>query len=138
MCKCCLSIDGAYYCPLVLHSQVEELKRDLSISTEELMYALINPTKQVCFCVLIENSISTHPLPSARLLFTPPLTPYVAGSDGVTNVSRKWCCWLWWCYNCVTQVVLLALVVLQICHASGVASSGSVTNVSLKWCCWLW
>ena len=31
-------------------------------------------------------------------------------------------------------MVLLALVVLQVCHASGVAGFGSVTNVSRKWC----
>jgi hypothetical protein len=29
---------------------------------------------------------------------------------------------------------MLALVVLQMCQASGVASSGSVINVSRKWC----
>jgi hypothetical protein len=29
----------------------------------------------------------------------------VAGTGSITNVSRKWCCELWWCYNCVTQVV---------------------------------
>jgi hypothetical protein len=39
----------------------------------------------------------------------------VAGSGGVTNVSRNWFCWLWWCYKRVTQLVLLALVVLQMC-----------------------
>ena len=32
----------------------------------------------------------------------------------------------------------LALVVLQMRHASGVAGSGIVTNVSRTWCCWLW
>jgi hypothetical protein len=53
----------------------------------------------------------------------------VAGTGGVTNVSREWCCWHWWCYKCVTQVVVLALVVLQMCHAGGGASTG-VTNVS--------
>jgi hypothetical protein len=57
----------------------------------------------------------------------------VAGSDGVPNVSRKWCCWLWWCTKRVTQVVLLALVALQKCHASGVAGSSGVTKVPLKW-----
>jgi hypothetical protein len=40
--------------------------------------------------------------------------------------------------NCVTRVVLLALAVLQMCQAGGVAGSGSVTNLSGGWCCWLW
>jgi serine/threonine protein kinase len=31
-------------------------------------------------------------------------------------------------------VVLLALELLQLCNASGVAGTGSVTNVSHKWC----
>jgi hypothetical protein len=33
---------------------------------------------------------------------------------------------------------VLALAVLPMCHACGVAGSGSVTNVSRIWCCWLW
>jgi hypothetical protein len=41
-------------------------------------------------------------------------------------------------YKGVTRVVLLALVVLQMCHAGGVADTGSVTNMSHGWCCWHW
>ena len=35
-------------------------------------------------------------------------------------------------------MVLLALVVLQMCHVGDIAGSGSVTNVSHGWCCWHW
>jgi hypothetical protein len=45
---------------------------------------------------------------------------------------------LWQCYECVTWVVLMALAVLQMCHAGGVTGSGSVTNVSRGWCYWHW
>jgi hypothetical protein len=69
-------------------------------------------------------------------------TSGVAGSGGVTKVSRKGCCWLCQHYRSVTQVVLLALmvyqvchamvllalVVYQVCHASGFAGSGGVTK----------
>jgi hypothetical protein len=37
-------------------------------------------------------------------------------------------------HKCVTQVVLLALVALTMCYASGVTGSGSVTSVSRKGC----
>jgi hypothetical protein len=45
---------------------------------------------------------------------------------------------MWQCYKCVTQLVLLALGVLHMYHADGVAGTGSVTYVSRGWCCWLW
>jgi hypothetical protein len=66
------------------------------------------------------------------------------------NRSSDVRCWLWQCYKCVTRMVLLALavlhmgnaqwgvwlalVVLQTCHAVGVAGSCSFTNVSRGWC----
>jgi hypothetical protein len=53
----------------------------------------------------------------------------VVCSGNVKHMSRRWCCWLWWCYKCVTRVVLWAMVVLQMCQAGGVAGSGSVSNV---------
>ena len=34
--------------------------------------------------------------------------------------------------------MLLALVVLQTCHAGSVAGTGCVTKVSRGWCCWFW
>jgi hypothetical protein len=33
---------------------------------------------------------------------------------------------------------VLALVVLQTCHAGDVAGSGGVTNLPCRWCRWLW
>jgi hypothetical protein len=43
----------------------------------------------------------------------------VAGTGGVTNASRVLCCGHWWCYICVTCVVLRTLAVLHMCDASG-------------------
>jgi hypothetical protein len=92
---------------------------------------------------LCVNNFCTHSSGTWNTLHRPSRdfrrSPYycVAGSGSVTNVSRKWCCWLWECYKCVKQVVLLALKVLQVCQANGAAGAGSVKKMSRKWCCWL-
>jgi hypothetical protein len=52
--------------------------------------------------------------------------------DELLAAGNQVSCGLWQCYESVTQVVLLAMVALQTCHASDVAGYGSVTNVSRK------
>jgi hypothetical protein len=54
----------------------------------------------------------------------------------IDRTSRA--CWLCKCYKRVKRVVLLALAVLQMCRAGGVADNCSVTKVSRGWCYWLW
>jgi hypothetical protein len=52
-----------------------------------------------------------------------------ADTGGVANVSHMFCCCLWWCYKCVTGVVLLRLVVLQMCYCPEAHDDGLEIDV---------